>query len=572
MDHSRCAHGRPNSLAIAVLAVVAGCAQQPVDDAGFLPEDARQHAAAQQQVPTDPLAMGYQAARAGNWAVAQAGFALALRDDLRNPQLQFLNGLAYDRLSRKGDRAKLELARVGYQNAVKFDPGSYWAYLQLGYLELDAGNYRNSQEAFAHAVQDQPQRWEAVYGLGVASYYSGDAAVARLAAEKASAIAPDNPLTQRLLAFAMAAAGEPGALDAARRMTPANPSDKVSLRRVAEVLRGVQLAQIDVTPATGPLSGGAAPGGESGAASDSPQIVIDLTIILSSQVRTESRGINLLDGLNFQYGYTNNYAANRPSGGEWSSLRSITSNIGIPQLTYSLNLFNNSGQSYQVLARPSLTAYLGRESEFFAGRTINVGVSGINLGSLQPIDVGVGLKVTPESINGDKITFRVSASRSFLSREQVGTFDESLTTFKQLVQATAQVEFGQTLLLSALSERVQDASFSKTPGLGDIPGPSILFNDRTALNRTESLLILVTPLRPTALATPDRQPSATVQHLLNAWSTWVNPASSVETVLQRLESQRFFSQAEHGDLKWGAAVTPGLLQEALEENVQLAAR
>jgi tetratricopeptide (TPR) repeat protein len=523
-------------------------------------------------MPEDPLLAGRSAAFAGNWAVAQSEFALALRDDLRNPQLQFLNGLAFDRLSHRGDRAKLDLARVGYENAVKFDPGSYWAYLQLGYLELDAGNYQSAQEAFAQAVKDQPARWEAVYGLGVASYYSGDAAVARLAAEKATALAPDNPLTTRLLAFSMAATGDPAALDVGRRVAAANPSDTVAPRRVAEVLRGVQLAQADPMPRTGPSGGdAAATGGEPEPAFD-PQVVIDLTIILSSQVRSESRGINLLDGLNFQYGYSNNYAAIRPSNGERSSLRTITSNIGIPQLTYSLNLFNNSGQSYQVLERPSLTAYLGRESEFFAGRTINVGVSGINLGSLQPIDVGVGLRVTPEVIDGDKITFRVSASRSFLSRDQVGTFQESLTTFKQLVQATAEVRFGQTLLLSALSERVRDATYSKTPGLGDIPGPSILFNDRTALNRTESLLIMVTPMRPTTIATPDRQLSATVEHLLKAWRTWLDPTSNVEAVLQRLESQRFFSQAEHGDLKWGAAMTPALLREAIDENLQLAAR
>lgn len=79
------------------------------------------------------------------------------------------------------------------------------------------------------------------------------------------------------------------------------------------------------------------------------------------------------------------------------------------------------------------------------------------------------------------------------------------TTFKQVVNATAEVEFGQTLLLSALSEKVRDAALSKTPGLGDVPGMSVLFNERTALNRTESLLVLVTPMRPTTIATRDRE-------------------------------------------------------------------
>jgi type II secretory pathway component GspD/PulD (secretin) len=204
--------------------------------------------------------------------------------------------------------------------------------------------------------------------------------------------------------------------------------------------------------------------------------------------------------------------------------------------------------------------------------TPTVGVSGVNLGTVQPIDVGVGLKVTPERIDGSKVKFQVNANRSFLSREQIGTFQEALTTFKQLVNATAEVEFGQTLLLSALSEKVRDATFSKTPGLGDVPGVSALFNDRTALNRTESLLVLVTPLRSTTIATRDREPATTVERLRKGWSTWIDPNSSVDAVLSRLESQQFFGKPEVGDVRWRSALTPALLQEALAENIQLARR
>jgi tetratricopeptide (TPR) repeat protein len=562
------------SVGIAVLTVLAGCAQQPALDTGFMPEGAptARTLRASERRDADPLQSAWQAAAKGDWSRAQAGFATALRDDLRNPQLQFLNGLAYDRLSRGGDRSRLELARVGYQNATKFDPGNYWAHLHLGYLELDAGDYRAAQESFARAVQDQPGRWEAVYGLGVASYYAGDAVVARLAAEKLRQIDPENPGTLRLLAFTKAALGDPMAAEAARRLASIDPRDTVTSRRVGEVLRGVTLAQADLPADDDDFSPEGWQDGPSLAGGDGEQVVIDVTIILSSQVQTESRGINLFDGLTVQFGYTNNYVSIRPSGQPSASTRSITTNIAIPQLTYSLNLFNNSGQFYQVLARPSLTAYLGRESEFFAGRTVNVGISGINLGSLQPIDVGVGLKVTPESIDGNKVKFQVNANRSFLSREQVGTFSESLTTFKQLVNATAEVEFGQTLLLSALSEKVRDATFSKTPGLGDVPGMSLLFNERTALNRTESLLVLVTPMRPTTIATRDREPSTTVDRLLNSWQTWIDPKSDVAAITQRLHSQRFFNQAESGDLRWRAVVTPELLQEAVSESVQLAAR
>lgn len=563
---TRFRHARPGHLlSIAVMAALAGCAHQPAMDM------AREWDAGSPTGAPSPvdaaLPQALRAAEKGQWSVAQAGFTAALRDDLRNPQLQFLNGLAYEQLSRAGDRSKLDLARVGYENAIRFDPGNYWAYLHLGYLELDAGNYSEAQEAFARAVRDQPGRWEAAYGLGVASYYAGDPALARLAAERLQQIDPDHPGTLRLLAFTMATVGDPRAMDLARRLAEVEPGDTIAPRRVGEVLRGVMLAQDTTTPeawpeaAVDPLALG---GGE--------QVMVDVTIILSSNVQSESRGINLFDGLTLQYGYTNSYIANRASGQEWNSSRSITSNIAIPQLTYSLNLFNNSGQIYQVLARPSLTAYMGRESEFFAGRTVSVGVSGVNLGTLQPIDVGVGLKVTPEAINGNRITFRVSANRSFLSREQVGGFSESLTTFKQLVSATAEVEFGQTLLLSALSEKVRDSTYSKTPGLGDVPGVSLLFNDRSTLQRTESLLVLVTPMRPTTIETREREPAATVEQLRNAWQTWIEPRSEVAAIVDRLQSAKLFSQAESGDLKWRSAQTPQLLDEALKESAQLAAR
>ena len=424
------------------------------------------------------------------------------------------------------------------------------------------------------AVQDQPGRWEASYGLGVASYYAGDAGLARLAAERLRQIDPQNPGTLRLLAFSMALVGDPAALAEVAEAQGGRPD-----RHDQRATSGGSAAWSDAGASRhGACRRRHAGGhGRRRAAIRSPsrqgeQLVIDVTIILSSQVKTESRGINLFDGLSLQYGFTNMYTSNRTNGQEGTSSRSITSNIAIPQLTYSLNLFNDSGQTYQVLARPSLTAYLGRESEFFAGRTINVGISGINLGTLQPIDVGVGLKVTPERIAGNKVKFQVHANRSFLSREQVGSFEESLTTFKQLVHATAEVEFGQTLLLSALSEKVRDATYSKTPGLGDVPGVSVLFNDRTALNRTESLLVLVTPLRSTTIATRDREPATTVERLRKGWSTWIDPSSSVEAVLSRLESQQFFGRSEVGDVRWRSAITPELLREALDENIQLARR
>lgn len=514
---------------------------------------------------TEQVRKGYAAARAGHWDKAQAAFSAAVRQDLRNPRLHFLNGVAYEHLARNGSRDDLELARVGYENAARFGAAQFWPHLYLGFLELEMRDFAHAQASFAEAARERPDRWEAFYGLGVASYYAGDVLTARLAAERCQERAPTNAAALRLVAFAKAAAGDS---DAELTLQPLSRTDRDKgfvVRRVREVLRDTRLAQAAPNAQDQPQQN---PGSAAASGPDS-QILVDVTIILSSLIDTRASGINLFDGLQFQFGGSNVFSSSRSTGSESSSNRSITRTISVPQLSYSLNLFNNSGQQYQVIARPSLTAFMGRESEFFAGRTINVKVSGVNLGTLQPIDVGVGLKVTPEVVEGDKVTFHVSASRSFLSKEQVGTFEESLTTFKQLVSATAQVQFGQTLLLSALSESVRDANFSKTPGLGDIPGPSLFFRQSVDMRRQESLIILLTPLHPTSIPTSAELRPAAVEALLDAWKNVVEPRSSVERILRNIDRQHFFRNTEAGDLRWSPVMSAELLDEALRENVEM---
>jgi tetratricopeptide (TPR) repeat protein len=506
------------------------------------------------------LSEGLRAAKAGKWPAAQKAFATALRDDLRNPRLQFLNGLAHWQVARRTDGARLALAKVGFESSAQQSPDDFWANLYLGYQLLEEAQYPEAQGAFGRATRARPDRWEAAYGLGVASYLMGDALTARLAAEQAVRL-DSRAETQRLRLMTAALSDDGDVHALSTRYAADHPLDQATPRRVAEILR---------TAATTPATRGEA-GAAAGTVVDN-QIVVDLTIILSSVLNTRSRGVNLFDGLALQFGYGNAYSASRASGGTWSSNRTITQSIGVPQLDYSLNLFNNAGQFYHVLARPSLTAYLGQESEFFAGRTINVKVSGVNLGSLQPIDVGVGLKVLPEAIDGDRVRFRVSASRSFLSQDQVGSFDESLTTFKQLVSATAEVQFGQTLVMSALSETVDDNKLSKTPGLGDIPGVSAFFKESSKANRQESLLILITPVQATTFTAMTAEPvsSAAVQALVQAWRTQIDPHSNLAAIVERLRVQQPRRRGARGDLGWHGVVTPLLAAEALRENAEMA--
>ena len=524
--------------------------------------------------PTSDWPLAERALRSGQWEQAQAPIARLLQQDLRNGQLQFLHALTEEGIGREHDRARLDLAAVGYANAERFAPGNYWALLQLGYIELERGNYRTAQSRFAEAVLDQPRRWEAFYGLGVASYYRRDLPLMRLAAERSFALAPEQRESIRLNAFALAVAGEPEAQVMTQKLvaTGDDADARYAMRRVAEYLEVAPAVRQTPLGEEGGDSAPLAPLTQN-PASALNQVVVEVTILLNSVLDQANRGVNLFDGLRVLYGYTNTLSQISGSLGR-ESTRTITSQISTPQLDYSLNLFNDSGQYYSVVARPSITAHLGRESQFFAGRTLNVAVSGINLGQLQPIDVGVQLKVTPEFIDDKRVVFNLDAARSFLSQDQIGNFDSSLTTFRQSVSATADVEFGQTLVLSALSEQVNDKSFSKVPGVGDVPVANWFTKRSTDLRRQESLIILVTPTLPLNISTPDTPESReqSVNQLLALWNQRIEPTSDIPAIIRRLKQSRWLRAPESGDLRTRLPQAAQWRREAIEESLLLARR
>jgi type II secretory pathway component GspD/PulD (secretin) len=282
------------------------------------------------------------------------------------------------------------------------------------------------------------------------------------------------------------------------------------------------------------------------------QISVDVTIVLAQNTARERIGMNLLDGLRLQYGYNRQTTRREDHVSPGTFERVITEGIGVPQLSYNLNLFNRGGQFYQVVARPTLTAYRGEASEFFVGRTLKVAVGGVNLGQLEQFDIGIEMKVTPIEITAEGTRVRIETGRSFLTSDPTGTFSEALTTFRQRVAATAEIRFGETLVLSGLSESVDDSTFSKTPVIGDVPVVGSLFNERQKATRRDAVLILVTPSRPAALpGHPWARPEA-VERLAKLWTEIVDPSSNGVDAAARLRRMRMFTRMSPGDapLAW----------------------
>lgn len=529
------------------------------------PAGARGKDAATAWVPDGQLEeAGTQARRGGDAVAAVAALSELASRNPRDGTRQAGLALAYHLGARERPEAA-DLALTGYDLALRSEPGQMWPAAMAGRLSFDRGRYDEAVERFAHATTLRPHDARLLGALAASAYMAGDVALAGVAADRATALS-DDPALRRIAAIAAAAADDRGGARAhLAALGQALPDTAAAVgARVARIEASAPLDR--ATPPSAPTAAPEAPPFDPSAPA---QISVDIAIVLSQNTRRERSGINLLDGLTLQFGAnrTGTRTVRRADGASVSDeyQRVLTSAIGIPQLNYSLTLFNRGGQYYSVVARPQLTAFRGEQSEFFVGRTLKVAVNGIQSRSLEQIDIGIEMKVTPVEITATGTRVRVEAGRSFLTSDAAGSFSEALKTFRQKVVATAEIRFGETLLLSGLNETVDDATFSKTPILGDVPLVGNLFNQRNVNQRRVSVIILLTPSRPAAL--PAR-PFARGEHaarLAQLWTQLVDPMSNAAATQARLSRIHLFTRMSRGDIAMPFPGADGAAGEMLRD-------
>lgn len=493
-----------------------------------------------QVAPADVMDRGVAALRAGDSKLAVHAFSELASREPRNGTAQALLGLSYQ-LGAGTDPQALDLALAGYDLATRAEPGQYWPSAMAGRGAFDQGKYDDALSHFSRAALLRPNDAATLSAVAAAAYMSGDAALASLAGGRAAALDPGaNGENLRLAALAAAANGEAALTqDRLAALTARFPAVADSIRpRTAALL---QTAALDAPVAGTELTVPTAP----------DQISLDVAIILSQNTQRERNGFNLLDGLSLQYGgnrqSTRTITSDNGTQTGNNYQRVLTASISIPQINYNLNLFNRGGQSYSVVARPQLTAYRGEQSEFFVGRTLRVAVNGVNTANLEQIDVGIDLKVTPVEITPTGTRVKIEAGRSFLTADAAGTFSEALTTFRQRVVATAEIGFGETLLLSGLNEAVDDRTFSKTPLLGDMPIVGNAFNERNSTRRRDSVMVLVTPARPTMVPGRAWARSDAAANLAKLWTEVIDPRSNAIATADALGKMRLFTRMTRSD-------------------------
>lgn len=461
-------------------------------------------------------------------------------EEPRNPEHHLQLGLAWDRLVGKSEGRSM--ARAAYDSTLRLAPSDFRARMLAGRVEYLSGNYAAAQSQFSEAVLVQPQDPAALLALGASSFQAGDLPMAVLAGQRAHDLAPSRIEPLRLLILAHAAGGNQTAMDEnlqrLQRMDPV--AAKPTSVRAGALLR----TALTDSPVTGSQADGIP-------TRNADQVSVDVAIVLSQNTRRSRTGMNLLDGLRAQFSYSNQ-RTRTSSGGAETGQRTITDAISTPALNYNLNIFNAGGQSYQVVARPTLTAYRGETSEFFVGRTSTIPISGVNVAQLERVDIGITLKVTPLEIDGDRIKVRIEATRSFASNEQAGSFAESLTLFRQNVATTAEVRFGESLVLSGLSESVNDSGNTRTPVVGRIPVVGSMFNERSSLERRDAALILLTPSPVVRVPAHFWARPESVEKIARLWSDVIDPASNATDITARLAHTRLFTRALPGDspLSW----------------------
>ena len=540
-------------------------------------------------------------------------FNLALKLDITNPDLQFLNSYAYHLIGVTSDSTKLALAEQGFKLALKFDPGHVAANHQLALLYMDQRRYVLAQPHLARVALSWPDNPDVLYGLAVSSYYAQDPLTAEAALKRLAAVDPERsekPHVLRANALIKAAVNAPQ--EAARYLEAYREkhNDSVSADELGRRLFAWSqfyehdaqplLAQFEGDPFAAELlnefdaadDGPLASDDPFGTSQNEPQmVVVDVVLIGTQEDARDARGINLLDGLQLQFGdpltgtpgyswTTSRVRDNRDSGlGE--SLRTITRSINIPAVTYSLNIANSADADNEILAKPSLVAQSGETSEFFSGTEIlAAAVSGGDGDSVSvQKEVGVKLAITPEALDDDLLRLHVVAERTFLTDPSNSVvFEFRLDTTKTNVNATVTMRYGETLILGGLSEREVSNSADGVPLLMDVPGLNLLFSERAERRFERSILILMTPRRPqyTNRSPVRREQTNTqlselernIERFARRNQDWYTPRPTFEEVFNGLRNSVFIEEFRQGDLSPQSWRTPdsedALLTSVLE--------
>jgi len=552
----------------------------------------------------EEITLGVNQLIEGDYRAASSTFNSALMDDPKSSTLHYLNGYTYYLMSERGDGDKLDLAALGYCNALDYDSSNWLAYLQLGRVCLKQKKFGSAQEAFANVLLFQPDNTEALHDLAVASYYNHDLKHALQYITKAANQQPQDKQIQRSAAIITAAAGEKEQAQQYYDKYKKQADSKNDIALVGQRMQDwgrvhksglIHLAQaapaVASTTAPAPAPAPApninpAPTGTTSLAKDTksdPQnnedgdklgpndmVIIDGAVMRVSEQGTTTKGNNILE--NLTAGFTlNNQGLNTKASGSLDNSTGTTrtrnrgygifSNVGTATLgspiLYSLNIANAFQQYIEVIGRPTLSVSIGKEGDFYSGDDRYIPIQGDRGGSIEKLPIGISLKVTPVSISGDIITLKVAMKGSSLTSAPAAGIDattEYITASNSYITTEIQVKIGETIILGGIKLRDQFNGKNGVPFLQDIPGIQYFFSQETTQDDRRTVIYMLTvrsykkdmkAIQAAFVNENIEQPGLDELDLQN--KDWFNPRSNSLMMLKSISA--LYRDFRTGDLK-----------------------
>ena len=570
----------------------------------------------------DPfIRAGLEALDAKDLQAASKAFNRALKFEPTDANLHFLNALTYHLQAAEGDSSMLDMAKVGYDLALRYDASNFWAAYQLGRISISEQRYREAQDAFAYALLYDENNPDILRALSAASYYAQDLDTALGAIEKASELRPGDADIAYDSALINAAAGRGDIAQAELAAYTGQAGAAKSFRKdhLASRVRdwgkfhrktpGLQLAQTtkdilgdDATKDSSAKSSSGSDDTDSAVvkadkakvkadkakvkADFKSMVLVDVIIIRSEERIATSKGLNLLSGLSSTlsgtlWSLTATRNVNSAAANTRTKVFTIAPSFNI-SASYSLNIFNDNFDKNEVLARPTLVALNNKKSEFFSGAILHVELTGSagSQGAVQSVPIGIKLDVTPKFHEVDEVELKVVASRAFIeSRASNAGFNNFTQVTSTKVTANVTMKFGDTLVLSGLSEKETENLRDGVPFLQDIPGIQYLFSDVNTLDFTKSVLILLTPRKPRftyedgSVKIDPQNPAdadidqAYLEELKNS-TEWRKPSSNLDAVFWHLKDAKYFKLFRSGDVRLEKWTYPDRIERMTRRAIQ----
>lgn len=538
---------------------------------------------------------------------ASKTFNLALQLDMTNSHLQFLNANTYHLLALTKDSGYFDLAIEGYQLSTNFDNTNWYPLYYLGLLHLDKKEYDLAQDLFADALLYNNEEPDIVYNFIVASYYAQDPISAAGGVEQLKILEPNSERLAKAASIVYASLNEQDEakvwLSALSHQTDIEDNTftrvqdwsdfyqqllKDNTINVLEKKKRIGEDDEDDEDDTDEYEEDADEYNDSSSndtkeplsadvtfAEDEDMLIADIVIVASEDKQTDSRGVNILDGLTLQLGDGTDAAVNITQTGtnESNGTMTITRRLTIPYITYTLNIINAKTEKSEILARPSLVASEGIESTFFAGENIIAGAAstGSNAKPIQvDLDLGVQLNITPTNLEKDLVELTVLVERTSLkSTSSNVSFTYQVRQAKTNVQASVKMRRGDTLILSGLSEKETETIRNGVPLLEDIPIIQYFFSRRVDTDFNKSVLVLITPRLPqytyrsreTRIDIAQQRgedESFILKELKGRYSDWFKPYPNWTSVYSQLQQNSLYREFRTGDVKfdkWDSQIT-----------------